>query len=404
MFSKGEAVMATKKQLEMIRNGVEGWNKWRKENSEVITDLSEADLKRTVLSGTNLIGTNLYGANLFQANLFEANLSRANLSDTNLSRANLSNTNLFIADLSGAKLIGADLSGANFKDANLVEADLSIANLKEADLSGANLKEADLTGANLKRANLNRANLNGANLNGANLTNVQMSKTVIGDNDLSQTIGLATIRHESPSTLGTNSLHMSKGKIPIEFMRGCGLSDWEIESAKLYAPNLTNEEITTIVYSIHDIRATQSIQISPLFISYSHSDTSFVDSLETKLNDTGIRSWRDVHDSLSGPLEEQVDRAIRHNPTVLLILSANSIKSDWVEHEVNLSRKLQKEIGHHILCPITLDDKWKTCDWPARLMEQVEKYNILDFSKWEIENEFNNMYSRLVQGLDLFYK
>jgi hypothetical protein len=32
------------KQLEVLKQGVEVWNEWRKENPEVVIDLSDADL------------------------------------------------------------------------------------------------------------------------------------------------------------------------------------------------------------------------------------------------------------------------------------------------------------------------------------------------------------------------
>lgn len=74
--------------------------------------------------------------------------------------------------------------------------------------------------------------------------------------------------------------------------------------------------------------AQKADQASPLFISYSHSDTEFVEKLEGSLKKEGFRIWRDVHDAVAGRLEKQVDRAIRQNPTVLLVLSEHSIRSD----------------------------------------------------------------------------
>lgn len=103
-------------------------------------------------------------------------------------------------------------------------------------------------------------------------------------------------------------------------------------------------------------------------------------------------------------LEKQIDLAIRHNPTVLLVLSENSIKSDWVEHEVRTARELTNELGRHVLCPVALDDSWKSSPWPKRLMEQIMEYNILDFSKWEDKNVFEKQFRKLLDGLDLFYK
>ena len=181
-------------------------------------------------------------------------------------------------------------------------------------------------------------------------------------------------------------------------------SNWEIESAKLYDPDLSNEEINQILYGLYDLRAQQSFQISPLFISYSHADSAFVDKIEEHLNAQGIRFWRDVHHATAGRLEKQIDRAIRHNPTVLLVLSENSIKSDWVEHEVRKARELEKDTERDVLCPVALDANWKKSPWPKRFMEQVMEYNILDFSRWKDDGEFGKLFKKLIDGLELFYK
>jgi hypothetical protein len=194
------------------------------------------------------------------------------------------------------------------------------------------------------------------------------------------------------------------GKLPEAFLRGCGLSDVEIEFARLYNPDLPNEEINKIVYRIYDLRATRAIQVSPLFISYSHADKPFVDHLDSALVEKGIRFWRDIHDATAGRLETQIDRAIRQNPTILLILSKNSLNSDWVQHEVRKGRDLEKELGRDALCPVALDDSWKSAPWPARIMEQIMEYNILDFSGWDDETAFEAKFSKLLSGLDLFYK
>jgi len=153
-----------------------------------------------------------------------------------------------------------------------------------------------------------------------------------------------------------------------------------------------------------ELRATQAIQISPLFISYSHADSTFVDKLEIQLNNKGIRFWRDVHDMKSGRMETQVDRAIRQNPTVLLILSEHSLQSDWVEHEVRTARGLEKEMERDVLCPVALDDSWRSSPWPKRVMEQVMEYNILDFSAWKDDGKFGSTFNKLIDGLGLFYK
>jgi hypothetical protein len=141
-----------------------------------------------------------------------------------------------------------------------------------------------------------------------------------------------------------------------------------------------------------------------LFISYSHTDAQFVDRLGDRLAVKGIRYWRDIHDMTSGRMETQIDQAIRQNPTVLLVLSAHSVSSDWVEHEVRMARSLAKDLGRDVLCPVALDDSWKYSRWPRRVMEQILEYNILDFSGWEDDVKFDGMFRKLIGGLELFYK
>ena len=151
-------------------------------------------------------------------------------------------------------------------------------------------------------------------------------------------------------------------------------------------------------------RQVKPFRFPPSFISYSHGDSEFVNKVGDQLTEKGIRYWRDIHDMKAGRIEKQIDRAIRQNPTVLLVLSEHSLSSDWVEHEVRTARGLEKEIEHDVLCPVALDHRWKSSHWPKRLMEQIMEYHILDFSAWEDDSKFDDMFRKLIDGLELFYK
>ena len=365
--------MANDEQLEILKQGVEVWNKWREKNPDVKIDLAGAELAMADLVGAFLVESDLTDATLVATNLSEANLARADLT-------------------------GADLSQA-FTPSIPENSDIFILYGRRTDLTYANLTETNLSQANLFGANLTHAFLTGARLSGSIMRN-----TILVNVDLSVAIGLEEVNHKYRSSIGTDTIRKSKGKIPIDFLRGCGLSDWEIEMAKLYNPDLSNDERNQILYKIYDLQASQAVQVSPLFISYNHGDSKFVAKIGKSLTQKGIRYWRDIHDMKSGRIENQIDRAIRHNPTVLLVLSTNSIKSDWVEHEVRTARELEKELGRDTLCPIALDDSWKNSPWPKRVMEQVMEYNILDFSEWEDDVKFEGMFRRLIDGLELFYK
>ncbi len=131
--------MANQEHLDILKQGVDTWNKWKREHLEIRPDLREA---------------NLSGADLTEAILIEADLSRANLSNADLSRANL--------------------DGANLTEAILIEADLSRANLSYADLREADLSYADLSGATLVETNLSGATLTECYIYGISVWNVQL--------------------------------------------------------------------------------------------------------------------------------------------------------------------------------------------------------------------------------------
>ncbi len=338
--------MANEEQLAILKQGVDVWNQWRKKNPDTEIDLRDADLGG--------------GYNLSQMTDFRG----INFSQIDASGANLSNVRFDNADLSNAKF-----NGTNFWASHLNQVDFSNSEMQKANFDDASLENC-----------------------------------VFGNNDLSTAIKLEETNYVGPSTVGIDTIQRSKGKIPVEFLRGCGLSDLDIEYVKLANPKLSTQEVSEITHRIFELKDTRPIQISPLFISYSHANSAFVDKLETKLNENGIRFWRDIHDATAGRLERQIDRAIRHNPTVLLILSEHSTSSDWVEHEARLARKLEKELGRDVLCPIALDDSWETCNWPERIKEQIMEYNILDFSNWEDDTALDKMFKRLIDGLDMFYK
>ncbi|MBZ0298108.1 MAG: pentapeptide repeat-containing protein [Anaerolineae bacterium] len=165
--------MADPQQLEMLKQGVDVWNRWRKDNPSVPVDLSKADLLRADLTGADLTWANLANAYLREANLTNADLANAIVSDVRFTNANLS----------GANLHSANLWWANFWNATLVhailtEAELWHANLTNANLTGANLERADLTSAVLVETNLQQANLTGAVVYGVAVWNVNLEGAI----------------------------------------------------------------------------------------------------------------------------------------------------------------------------------------------------------------------------------
>jgi len=340
--------MANTKHLAKIKQGVAAWNEWRKGNTEVMPDLSGADLIRASLSRAELSWANLRGASL----------SWATLRGTNLSASDLIWADFRDADLRGAQLQGTDLGGA--------------------DLSGANLSEAYLCESNLSRANLADTDLSQATV----------GWTVFGSNDLSVARGLTAIRHEGASVIGIDTIYRSQGKIPLAFLRGAGVPENFIE----YMPSLV---------------APGAIQFYSCFISYSTKDQEFADRLYADLQNKGVRCWFAPHDVQGGKkLHEQIDEAIRMHERLLLILSPNSMSSEWVKTEVRKARKRERTEKKRVLFPVRLASFEAIRDWELfdadegkDLAVEIREYYIPDFSAWKNHDPYQKEFEKLLRDL-----
>ncbi len=341
--------MANPEHLEILKQGVEAWNKWRRGHRDLQPDLVNADLVNADLSGADLRGTDLINAKLINAKLISAKLR---------------NTDLVNADLSDAKLYGADLINA--------------------DLSDANLHAANLINADLGDVNFSRANLGGADFTGAIL-----GRTTFVDNDLSEVKGLETVLHVGPSSIGVDTLYKSAGKIPEVFLRGCGIPD----------------DFITFIPSHFGIQ--QAIQFYSCFISYSTRDEEFARRLYSRMRDEKLRVWFAPEDMKGGQkLQEQIERAIQLHDRLLLVLSEESMKSKWVMAEIRRARKVEVKENRRKLFPIRLVDfetlqAWERfdADTGEDLAAEVREYFIPDFSDWKDHDAFEKAFGRLLHDL-----
>jgi hypothetical protein len=355
--------MANPEHLAKLKEGAEAWNRWRKQCLTETPDFCHANLRGAGLWRANLRGANLVEADLGNVNLCQANLRGANLGRANFSGANLSEANLCHAYLGYAKLDGANLNDANFGGANLC---------------GASLMESILIWANLSSANLPFANLEGASA----------GYTVFADVDLSCTIGLGTMKHSGPSTIGVDTIYKSKGDIPLAFLRGCGVSEFFIENmAGLVG---------------------KGIEFYSLFISYSTKDQDFADRLYVDLQAKGVRCWFAPHDLLPGrKIHEEIEGAIRIYDKLLLVLSEHSMVSGWVQGEIFRAREKGLRDKRPVLFPISLCSfdalrAWKLIDGDTGkdLARDIREYLIPDFSQWKTDHDaYKRSFDKLLKGL-----
>jgi hypothetical protein len=379
--------MANHEHLEILMQGAEQWNRWRKEHPDLRPDLGGTHLPDATLTSSDLSHTKLVQAHLPNAHLSGTNLSEADLRGANLSRASLGKANLARVNARGANLGQADLRGANLRGMNAQGANLSEAELNRADLYGARLSGANLRGANLVEAYLRWAILSDADLQGADLSRATVRNTNFCDLDLAEAKGLETIRHEGPSTVGIDTVYKSRGKIPEVFLRGCGVPD----------------EFIAYIGSM----VGRPIEFYSCFISYSTKDQDFAERLHADLQAKGVRCWFAPEEMKGGhKLHEQIDEAIRLHDKLLLILSEHSMSSPWVETEIANAREREKREDKQLLFPITLVPfeaikQWKLFDADMGIdsAREIREYFIPDFSNWKDHDSYQTAFQRLVKDL-----
>lgn len=203
--------MADELHLQIFRKGVASWNQWRKENPEIVPDLSGADLTVDVKTDTPKARGDVlwrYRGPLVRSQLIRLmsrvlHLSHVDhppwttrirrlvpylllkrrcerlekryeavessipderpcyLRGINLSGANVSHAHLSRAFLCEADISGADCTKANFIGADLRKSNLSNGSFNEARFDLADLSECDFTGSNFFRGQFNFASLKG---------------------------------------------------------------------------------------------------------------------------------------------------------------------------------------------------------------------------------------------------
>ena len=378
--------MANPEHLEILMRGAKVWNAWREKNIHIWPDLKEADLGGLNLAEYNLRRAFLVQGNLQKANLTFADLSHADLRSVDFQEANLHEAHLHHSNLSETNLKRANLSrgnfvGAQFNEARMQEANLGGGNLRSTNFYGTDLRDARLCGATLSRAVFLRTDLQGSDL-----THAILFDTNFGATNLKKAI-LEPCIFRGPSVVDHQTLQLS-GNIPQSFLRGCGLPDRFIE----YIPSLFNES---------------ALQFYSCFISHSTKDHLFVERLFNDLQGKGVRTWYAPEEMKGGEkLYDQIDSAIRLHDKLLLVLSEQSLQSEWVMTEIRRCRKAEKREGKRKLFPIRLVDMQTIQDWECfdadsgkDLAVEVREFFLPDFSNWKDHDAYKQAFDRLLRDL-----
>jgi hypothetical protein len=422
--------MANPEHLAILSQGVAVWNAWRREKPMVTPDLSDGAFSTPYLKGLDYEGSSWLHPRFDwgeyhnrRVNFENANFNNVNLERSDFTGINLASCTFDKAQLTGAKFIGAQLAradfsrltgdysydditarGISFKDAQLWRAILDGADLRDGDFTRANLHgtsflSSDLRGADLSKSSPWHVRFDRAHLERCTFDRADMGFCTFCAFDLSHAMGLGTVNNGMCTSVGTDALQATMrglvGEPPdrvqevSRFLQKCGVPDSLLSWAKA--------------------QATVSDHYCSVFISYSHADEAFAAKLYKRLLREHITAWYAPEDISPGvKIHEQVIRAIHSHDKLIVILSENSMQSDWVETEIRSARRREANEHRRILFPVALApmasiQRWECFDSDTGrdLAVDVREYFIPDFSQWEDEAVFEQKCASVLRGLKI---
>lgn len=116
-----------------------------------------------------------------------------------------------------------------------------------------------------------------------------------------------------------------------------------------------------------------------IFISYSKADASFALKLADDLQEAGFKVWIDRQIGGGERWRTSISQALRDANEMIVILSPNSIQSEWVMHEGSVGSGLLKPIY-----PVLLEPVHKLPVW----MEEVQ---YIDFVRKDYDTAFKEL-------------
>ena len=212
--------------------------------------------------------------------------------------------------------------------------------------------QGSVSGSDLTKANLQGADLDGADLDGAKLIRARYDEKTIW---------------------------------PADF-------DAVAEGAK--------EEKAAVLASVIQKVDRESPYYS-CFVSYSNKNSKFARKFYKDLQAAGVKCWFAPEDMKIGEkLRDALEKAMLGHNKLLLILSQDSMQSDWVEYEVETAFENESYTGEIMLFPVRLDDSVfeRRIGWPAH----IRRTRLIgDFTDWEDMGSYQNSLQRVLRDLTI---
>jgi uncharacterized protein YjbI with pentapeptide repeats len=291
-------------------------------------------------------------------------------------------------DLSGMELVGVSLDTYN-----LGSADFSSAYLERVSFQGAFCSECSFESAIIFDCVFVSTQLIKCNFRNASIADTTFDASSLGQSDFTSTnllgntfahlslqflTGLDSVAYSFGNSIGLD-IFFESGGLPESFLRGAGVPEDFID----YAGSLVGK----------------AIEYYSCFLSYSSKDDEFARRLYNDLQGKNIRTWFAPEELKIGDrFRSRIDESIRIHDKLVLILSANSVNSDWVETEVESALEREPKEGKDILFPIAIDEEGFTSKqpWAADIRR---KRHIGDFRKWKSHDDYTAAFEKLVRDL-----
>jgi hypothetical protein len=143
----------------------------------------------------------------------------------------------------------------------------------------------------------------------------------------------------------------------------------------------------------------QPFQYYSCFISYSNQDDALAQRLYADLRAKRVRCWFAPEDlKIGDEFRSRIDESIQVYDRVLLVLSEHSVKSRWVQKEVETAFEKEGKENRIALFPLRIDEAvmHSAVGWAADIRRQR---HIGDFRQWNDHDAYQRAFSRLLRDL-----
>ena len=386
--------MANPEHVAVVQKGAAAIEEWKQRHPGEKLNLQGAYINDAKLEDANLADANLQGAELLDVQLTNANLANADLSGggllrvtlakADLSRAKLAKTLLFRTDFLKANLFQAKLPWVSVIGSQFVGTELTQADLSEADVHLTSFVRTDLSGANLSKIQLIGTTFLDVTFHETNLVDSIMANVTIGDCDISPCVGLDSIKHQRPSSIGLDTLTKS-----FYGAGGCFTHELELFFLNAGVPKQLLDGLPMIL---------KKIEYCTSFVCYGQPDIGFADWLVKDLKARGAACWLYSLDATPGERTwKEITLRRREAEKMIVLCSAKALVRDGVLKEI----EEQIDEDPDKMIPISLDNLWKQ---PGFLIKRGQRdlkpflleRNYADFSD---NSKYEVSLNRLLKGI-----